>query len=257
MQIASAMRQIVFVLLLCTSSAFAVLSDKELDEIGRRVWINECAGTKEGLTSWNGGENFASLGIGHFIWYPPRVEGPFEESFPKLVSFLETKSLRVPGWMHGDCPWPSRVAFNAAVRTPDARMKELRDLLYSTIHFQSAFLALRMDQSLQKMLAAAGPNSVRVRNNYWRLAASKEGTFALIDYVNFKGEGTNKNERNAGGGWGLLQVLTAMDEKGSAPAAFARAAAIVLQHRVQFSDPARHEQQWLAGWLNRVRAYGR
>jgi hypothetical protein len=38
--------------------------------IGRKVWQNECGGTVAGLTSWNAGENFASLGIGHFIWYP-------------------------------------------------------------------------------------------------------------------------------------------------------------------------------------------
>ena len=38
------------------------LSDKELDSIGRRVWQNACGGTREGLTSWNSGENFASPG---------------------------------------------------------------------------------------------------------------------------------------------------------------------------------------------------
>ncbi|PWU11360.1 MAG: hypothetical protein C5B47_00975, partial [Verrucomicrobia bacterium] len=36
--------------------------------IGAQVWKNECAGTTSGLTSWNRGEDFASLGIGHFIW---------------------------------------------------------------------------------------------------------------------------------------------------------------------------------------------
>ena len=46
------------VLLFATISAHA-LSDKELDSIGRRVWVNECGGTRDGLTSWNAGENFA------------------------------------------------------------------------------------------------------------------------------------------------------------------------------------------------------
>ncbi|MGZ5512150.1 MAG: hypothetical protein ACXWG7_02070, partial [Chthoniobacterales bacterium] len=58
------------------------LSRADAQRIGRKVWQNECGGTIAGLTSWNAGENFASLGIGHFIWYPKDVRGPFEESFP-------------------------------------------------------------------------------------------------------------------------------------------------------------------------------
>ncbi len=43
------------------------ISASEAKAIGKRIWINECGGTVEGLTSWNKGEYFASLGIGHFI----------------------------------------------------------------------------------------------------------------------------------------------------------------------------------------------
>ncbi|MFZ4681922.1 MAG: hypothetical protein ACOYMS_05440, partial [Terrimicrobiaceae bacterium] len=60
-------------LLLSSSLVFAQsiqLSDAQANEIGRRIWKNECAGSVDGLTSWNSGEDFASLGIGHFIWYP-------------------------------------------------------------------------------------------------------------------------------------------------------------------------------------------
>src|SRR3954471_11898455 len=64
------------------------LSGAELDRIGKRIWQNECGGSVDGLTSWNSAENFASLGIGHFIWYPAGVEGPFEESFPKMVAWF-------------------------------------------------------------------------------------------------------------------------------------------------------------------------
>ena len=68
--------------------AAVVLSHGDTLTIGRKIWQNECNGTIAGLTSWNEGENFASLGIGHFIWYPKNQRGPFEESFPKLVSFI-------------------------------------------------------------------------------------------------------------------------------------------------------------------------
>src|SRR5690606_16290040 len=104
-------------LLLAATGAFAqqqpALTRTDLERIGKRIWQNECAGTVEGLTSWNGGENFASLGIGHFIWYPAGVQGPFEESFPKLIAFFQQSGVRVPQWLltTPDCPWPTREAF--------------------------------------------------------------------------------------------------------------------------------------------------
>ena len=197
-------------LLVLSSRGFA-LSDKELDSIGRRVWQNECGGTREGLTSWNTGENFASLGIGHFIWYPKGVNGPFEESFPPLVRFLAANGTKVPAWMQGDCPWSTRAEFLAAARSDT--MNELRDLMARTVHLQARFLAQRMEAALPKMLGAAPAGQrAKIKTNFERLAATSAGTFALIDYVNFKGEGTKDTERYKGEGWGLLQVLANMSE---------------------------------------------
>src|ERR1700761_3682082 len=63
--------------------------------IGRKVWMNECDGTVTGLTSWNGGEAFPSLGIGHFIWYPAGKRGPYEESFPLLIAYLRDRQVKL------------------------------------------------------------------------------------------------------------------------------------------------------------------
>ncbi len=247
--------RILSVLLLLAVSAFA-LSDAELDSIGHRVWKNECNGTRDGLTSWNSGENFASLGIGHFIWYPKGVSGPFEESFPKLVKFFEEHGQRVPVWMKDDCPWRSRAAFLADVRSP--RMNELRDLLAATVRLQSRSLALRMREALPKMMEAApAAQRANVKEQFERLAASGAGTFALIDYVNFKGEGTKESERYRGEGWGLLQVLSGMSGSGDGAAReFGEIAAHVLARRVRNAPPERHEERWLPGWKSRVRSYG-
>jgi hypothetical protein len=43
------------------------------DEVGRGQ--SSAGGSITGLTTWNAGEEFPSLGIGHFIWYPAGFDG--------------------------------------------------------------------------------------------------------------------------------------------------------------------------------------
>src|SRR6266446_4677438 len=117
------------------------LSHAEALRIGKKIWQNECNGTVSGLTSWNEGENFASLGIGHFIWYPAGMPGPFEESFPALVSFIAAHGAKLPslllatGEVH--CPWKSRTEFIRAQQSPE--MKQLRQFLVNTVDLQAQF----------------------------------------------------------------------------------------------------------------------
>ena len=115
--------------------------------------------------------------------------------------------------------------------------------------------ALRLEQALPKMLAAA-PAAERenVKANFYRVAAQPLGFYALMDYVNFKGEGISPTERYNGQGWGLLQVLETMSG-GPALPAFAAAADQVLTRRVKNSPPARNEVKWLPGWRNRLKTY--
>jgi hypothetical protein len=250
------MKLCLLLLSLSLAPAALALTDAELDRIGRRVWQNECAGTRDGLTSWNQGEDFASLGIGHFIWYPKGARGPFEESFPKLVKFLNSQGVKTPAWLSGPCPWPNRGAFMKDFR--GARMNELRDLLAGTIRQQSRFLASRLETAMPKILAAAPPERRDyIQRRYEELSATGAGMFALIDYVNFKGEGIKPEERYNGQGWGLMQVLSGMPGGTiTSPAArFARSAQTVLERRVENSPPERKEKRWLPGWTHRVQAY--
>jgi hypothetical protein len=234
------------------------ISPSEAKRIGQRIWRNECGGTIAGLTSWNAGENFASLGIGHFIWYPKGVRGPFEESFPELTRFISQHGAKLPALLlngHAEyCPWNSRVEFLAAQDSP--RLKELREFLADTIDLQAQFLVTRLQNALPKMLTqASDPESVR--RQFERISATAQGCYALVDYVNFKGEGTLATERYRGEGWGLLQVLELMKGSGSQSALdeFVGSAKTVLRRRVANSPPARGEGRWLQGWLGRVESY--
>jgi len=271
------------------SSCAITLSHADVLRIGKRVWQNECNGTISGLTAWNEGEDFASLGIGHFIWYPkggrgpfeesfPKLEdfaslgighfiwyptgrrGPFEESFPQLVSFVSKRGAKLPTLLlkgaDQPCPWNSRAEFLRAQHAPD--MNQLRQFLAGTIDLQAEFLMVRLEGALPKMLAEAAPaDRPNVQQQFERLTRTPQGCYGLIDYVNFKGEGVLHTERYQGQGWGLLQVLEAMHGTSDADAAneFARAAKATLIQRVHNAPAERHESKWLTGWIRRVNSY--
>ncbi len=231
----------------------------DLDRIGHRIWKNECDGKVEELTSWNAGENFASLGIGHFIWYPKGAEGPFEESFPRLVSFFRQNGVKLPQWLLAEknCPWADKRAFDRD--HAGDRQKELRALLAHTVKEQTQFIIQRLAEATPKFHKAAQGSGAQVLKNMELLKQSAAGNFAMIDYINFKGDGLNPKERYHGEGWGLLQVLMLMKpaDATSAPDAFAEASKRVLTRRVQNSPPDRGEKRWLPGWHNRCDAYAR
>jgi hypothetical protein len=231
--------------------------------IGERIRWNETGGRDEWLVHWAPGEAHASLGIGHFIWYPAGARGPYRESFPEALRFMGARGVRLPDWLQpsSPCPWPDRAAFLEA--QSGRRTAELRRFLAETVGDQLAFMASRLADALPALLQAAGPGRrTIIQSQLARVLLDAEGrlraggAYALIDYVNFKGEGLDPGERHAGEGWGLLQVLEVMaGEQGDGGAAFAAAAARVLERRVGLAPERRNERRWLPGWLKRVRTY--
>ena len=240
---------------------FANISRSELNAIGEKIFKNEAAGKKENLVYWNEGENFPSLGIGHFIWYKQGEPGIFEESFPQLVEFLKSKNVKLPKIMAENkySPWKDRqeLVNLKTKKIPDTDIEELTNFLYDNKDLQIMFIFKRLESSLEKMLAVSNDRE-NVRKQFYRVASSPNGLYPLIDYVNFKGEGTNPKERYNGQGWGLLQVLENMKgtETGkTALTEFTNSAKFVLQRRVNNSDPSKNEKKWLQGWLNRCNTY--
>ena len=237
------------------------ISPQEIQKITERVFENECSGKNECLLEWNDGEEFMSLGIGHFIWYPRGQMGPFEESFPKFLEYLKSTGEKVPGWLNTTpapgCPWASKDDLLKNHRSPQAI--ELRQLLLSTKSKQGDFLVKRLNDALPLMLKRA-PQAKRqqIREQFYRVAGAPTGVYALVDYVNFKGLGTSSAERYHGKGWGLLQVLSDMHGQNDGRKAleeFVQAADKVLVERVKNAPPDRKEEKWLPGWQSRITSY--
>lgn len=238
----------------CTSDP--QLPAEQVRFIADKIYQNECASKEDNLIAWNKGEEFPSLGIGHFIWYPKGVQGPFTESFPALLAFAEEQGVLLPAGLSTDsvAPWNSREQFISELTTPF--VSELRNWLKANIDIQASFLVHRFQKAVPRLVGHASPNDQQLlRQRIRQLLAQPKGGYLLIDYINFKGEGINPRERYNGKGWGLLQVLQQMDDRPDLLNAFADSAAFVLKRRIENSPPERGEKRWLAGWINRINTY--
>lgn len=249
----------VLLLSLCyVGKAFSLsISPENANKIGEKIWKNECAGSVEGLTNWKKGETFASLGIGHFIWYSHDKKERFQETFPDLLVFLQKNGVTLPLWLKTtkECPWNSREEFYESIQSPE--MKSLRQFLFDTRALQAIFIANRLETSFAQILdKCSGQEKSKITALFNRMIKDANGLYALIDYLNFKGAGTSANESYQGQGWGLLQVLRDMPASSEKPLTdFVQSAKNVLNQRVKNSPPERNEGQWLKGWFNRLDTY--
>ncbi len=232
------------------------LSQFEIQQIGQRVWQNECGKKVDKLISWNPQEEFPSLGIGHFIWHTHANRTPFSSQFPDLIAYLKKHNVKIPFWLRVKyAPWQDRQAFLDDLNSK--RVQELQKMLYDTIDLQAQFIVHRFqNQSIPAMIELLEYKEQRfLKKQLQRMYATPGGVFALIDYVNFKGDGTNPQERYNNVGWGLLQVLLHMKETHFALQDFVTSARELLTLRVQNAPKERNEQKFLKGWENRVQNY--
>ena len=259
----------IFLFSLLFSTLFASeikLTDKQANYIAKKVWQNEGAGLDKYLVHWNDGEDFASVGIGHFIWFSKGHTERFREVFPMLISFMEKKNVEMPSWLNSKTPlpWNSKSEFYAAKKAHSKKHQELFAFLKKTMPYQAEFMAQRLSQALPQMLESIDDpqREALVKKRFDEVMHHKDGLvnerglYVLLDYTNFKGEGTLKSERYKGQGWGLLQVLEHMDPKESnKQKAFAQSASRMLSRRIKNSPPARGEERWRKGWNVRLKTY--
>lgn len=244
------------------------LRDEVATRVGRQVFLNETGGDRDMITAWNEAEDFMSLGIGHFIWFPKGLETRFQESFPKMLAFLRANGAKPPAWLDRDvapaCPWADRRDFQRAFR--GAQMSALRSFLHDTVGLQVQYLVERMNDALPKILDSLGSEAERahVTLQFRRVAQASPDLYPLIDYINFKGEGIAASESypniktGVPEGWGLKHVLLEMrgtsGERNQVLGEFADAAGYVLRRRITNNPP---NKRWEKGWLKRTESYRR
>jgi hypothetical protein len=236
------------------------LRDADYYWIASRIFANETGGELDYLVHWNKGEDFPSMGIGHFIWFPESVDAPFDESFPTMLEYVKgevDECAPVPAWLAADevpdAPWPDKASFDAE-RDSD-RISSLRNWLANTAPQQSRYIVANF---AARWNALELDDKAVLTGILQRLLSTPRGLFAVIDYSNFKGIGTNPRERYAGQGWGLVQVLGDIDPSVSDEQLverFSEAAADRLALRVANSPPDRKESRWLPGWRERTASY--
>jgi hypothetical protein len=241
------------------------LSPKTVARISNKIFQNECGGKISALTSWNSGEGFASLGVGHNIWFPVGKKYIFKESFPVLIQYMRERDVTMPKWLDKEnvpaCPWGSREEFLSAIKNNDQRMWELKDFLVKTIPIQTQYLIYRLEVVLPQILQLVPDNErPNIQKSIDQLMQTQAGMYALVDYINFKGDGMSIDERYDGNGWGLLQVLRKMQQapkKLTSNQAFAWTAGEILKQRVVSApkDRKTREEKWLFGWLKRINTY--
>ncbi len=257
---------ILFVSLCVSAKPVAKLTKAQELYIAEKVSKNEILGNDAYLIHWNYGEDFASLGIGHFIWFSKGHTERFREVFPMVLKYMEDRNVSMPSWLTSKTPlpWNSKQEMYAAKARNDKQYQELFKFLQNTKDIQAGFLADRLFKALPQMLETIDdPNkAAMIEERFNKILYNRDGSlnehgvYVLTDYVNFKGEGTLPSERYNNQGWGLLQVLEYMDPKESDRfKAFSDSAKAMLSRRIANSPKARGEERWRKGWNKRLDTY--
>ena len=252
------MKKIFFIIFISITSQEKVIkvNAKISKKIGKQIYINECSGDLEKLVFWKQGEDFVSVGIGHFIWCS-KERCSFIDSFPELRAFLILNKIKIPKKFLDKSPWHSQEELKADIKGA----RKLRQLMESTIDLQVKFMISKLQTILPYMLRniKGEEKQKHIKKQFCRMVNSgPAGIYALVDYTHFKGLGLQSQKEYKNKKWGLAQVLE--DMKGnkigaSAIAEFSNNAKRLIINRVK--NAYRKEDQWLLGWLNRIETYNK
>ncbi len=252
-----------FFMALCVINDSKAFEISKADTLGvaQRVFKNECDVEIGCLLEWNPGEEFLSLGLEHFTWYPANSPNNANEAFNSYLQYAKEAGEHLPDWLNKTpfpaCPWSNREQFLNSKGSQE--YKDMLDFMTRTKDCQTNYLIENSKRSLDKIIAVAPEDQrLRITKILSQLTNDPQGLYAVIDYINFKGPGIGQADDFEGEGWGLLQVLQGMHDTSTSKEAleeFVRSAKTILMHRVFNASNNKHEDRWLQGWLRRIDTY--
>ena len=191
-----------------TPSIAFELTNEEKQKLGRAIARRELGA--QGLIDWSGSEDFASLGVMHATWGSEKTI-KHQNGFIKFLKYAVSRGATLPEFLkdNQENPWQSRGSFFYAKYSRDPRMVDLQQFLEMTKPLQIDFTIDRAAEACNKILAD-GNYDANDAAKLSELSKDVKGVFAIIDYVNFKGEGNIADPSN----WGLANVLHEMDVAG-------------------------------------------
>ena len=241
------------------------LSNSQAKIIANKIWQNEGSGRKKYLVWWNRGEEFASCGIGHFIWFTKDKPMWFFHAFPDMLKFITKEGAKPPKWLtpNTPCVWNSYEEWQYAKKHNTKKMRELTEFLDKTKALQAKYMVHRLNNAYTKLLnyAKTPKEREKIEHNFNKLLykgnkIDMQGAYCLIDYTNFKGDGTLESERYQGYGWGLYQVLLHMDSNNpNKYNAFVNSVRYILDRLIKVSPKERRLYRFRKGWFNRAKTY--
>ncbi|HBQ45295.1 MAG TPA: hypothetical protein DD716_06595, partial [Thiomicrospira sp.] len=155
-------------------------------------------------------------------------------------------------------PWLNRKEFYKTFN--DQKLTSLRTWLYQTKTKQAEFIYQQFLNNIQQKRTQLSSEQKKLFDkNFTKILQAKNGVYALVDYANFKGLGFNAKEQYQGKGWGLFEVILAMDtaliKDQGILFSFIDSGKQRLKIRTELAPESKNEQRWIPGWFNRLDSY--
>ncbi len=233
---------------------------KSVTNLKNKIYKNEAKSSPDYLVFWSEREDFPSLGIAHWIWFP-QFPANFnksslptqEDTFPGLLRFLASRApklgVEIPEFLRSQDgqvvsinPFKNRIDFMNRTAERDS----LKKFLMLTMDLQTQYLIKTVSDKVERAIKSRVSDESEFRAILLNISGSAAGIYPIFDYVNFKGDGTDTT-------WGLLQVLDRLKGKISPTANhFSQACIETLKQRV-VDRPK--DKAFLAGWISRCESY--
>ena len=242
-----------------TGQASEILPAKVTDRVVELIYMNETGGKPDALIIKNDKEDVCSLGIGHFIWYPAGVKHQYKETFPELLKRLQVTDGVFKGApdveIPSTCPWASSSDL-ATAKSSDVYKRIVTGLVSPEgKRVQVNYMVERARAAIAETVKEDPSSAKKLLD----LLATEQGTYVVIDYINFKG---NSAETEAYGDfqWGFKTAIYVMseDETLTPEERFQIAVETLLEMRVEEAKKlGKDESNFLPGWLKRVGTYSK